>query len=57
MSEQPDSTVTATRVETPSGFVISCDEIDNEKADTFHHSFLNRLSQIPRLYSLRNIHR
>ena len=35
ISEQPDSTVTATRVETPSGIVISCDEIDNEKADTF----------------------
>ena len=27
--------MTATRVETPSGIVISCDEIDNDKADTF----------------------
>ena len=27
--------MTATRVETSSGIVISCDEIDNEKADTF----------------------
>ena len=35
IGEQLDSTVTATIVETPSGIVISCDEIDNEKADTF----------------------
>ena len=35
ISEQPDSTVIATRVETPSGIVISLHEIDNEKADTF----------------------
>ena len=35
IGEHPENTVTVTRVETPSGIVISCDEIDNEKADAF----------------------
>jgi hypothetical protein len=35
LCEQSKGTVTAAAVETPSGIVISSDEIDNEKADTF----------------------
>ena len=35
ISEQPVSTVTVTKVETQSNIVLSCDEIDNEKTDTF----------------------
>ena len=35
ISEQPVPTVTVASVETPSNIVLSCDEIDNEKTDTF----------------------
>ena len=35
LSELAENTVTVARVETPSGIVISSDEIDNEKTDTF----------------------
>ena len=35
LCEQSKGSVTASRVETPSGIVISSDEIDNAKADTF----------------------
>ena len=45
LSELAENTVTVARVETPSGIIISSDEIDNDKTDTFY-PFMPDLVQI-----------
>jgi hypothetical protein len=45
LCEMADSTVTVARVETPSGIIISSDEIDNEKTDTFLPFLIDREKQ------------
>ena len=45
LCEMPEGTPTATTVETPSGIIISSDEIDNDKTDTFRPFLPERVQQ------------